>query len=74
MKPFFGCPECGRAAKCFGTIPRLAEDDSYWKYRRYECASGHRFSTAEQVYEPVQGRKLKLSEERLPDDDTEENE
>lgn len=35
-------------------------DVGSWKYRRYECAGQHKFSTNESVYEPVRGHKKNL--------------
>lgn len=46
----------------------MSEDVGDWKYRRYTCASGHKFATAEQVYKAVQGRKPKLKPMEVEDD------
>lgn len=41
---------------------RTRDDGRNWKYRRYYCAGGHTFSTAEQVYEAIRGRKPDLDQ------------
>lgn len=69
MRAFFLCPECGKPSKCAETIKRIGDDGRDWKYRRYYCSGGHSFSTAEQVYEAVRGRKPDLPQRRLDDDD-----
>ena len=56
---FFSCPECGKLAKCL-EVRKRTSDEGTWKYRRYECAGGHKFSTAEHVYQPVRGHKKNL--------------
>ena len=57
MRAFFPCPDCGKPSKVAETIKHVSDDKRDWKYRRYHCAGGHTFSTAERVYKPVQGRK-----------------
>lgn len=64
---FFPCPECGKLSKCLEVRKRTSSEGT-WKYRRYECSSEHKFSTAEQVYKPVQGRQPKFVQEGFKDD------
>lgn len=56
---YFPCPECGRLAKCLEVRKRVTDVGS-WKYRRYACAGGHKFSTNESVYQPMRGHKKNL--------------
>jgi len=68
LRAFFPCPDCGRPSKLAESIKRVSEDIGDWKYRRYTCASGHKFSTAEQVYKAVQNRKPKFAPMEVEDD------
>ena len=65
---FFPCPECGKLAKCL-EVRKRASGEVTWKYRRYECSSEHKFSTAEHVYQPVRGHKKSLIQFREELDD-----
>ena len=64
---FYPCPECGRQAKCLEVRKRVSATNT-WKYRRYECSGEHKFSTAEQIYKPVQNRKPDLPTTEIEDD------
>jgi transcriptional regulator NrdR family protein len=55
------CPECGTRGKCFNT--RQKKDD--WRWRRYECARGHRFSTTEVTSNNFESINNELIELRL---------
>lgn len=50
------CPVCG--ALCLVLETRYRKSDDYW-YRRYECFSGHRFSSKEVVVELINDEKEK---------------
>ena len=50
---FYKCPECERQAKCSEVRKRGEES---WKYRRYECSQGHKFSTMEKIYKAHKGK------------------
>jgi len=52
------CPTCKAWAEVKDTRQRK-EDNT--RYRRYECANGHRFSTLEQVLPPEIAIKARLA-------------
>lgn len=52
------CPTCKAWAEVKDTRPRK-EDNT--RYRRYECANGHRFSTLEQVLPPEVLKQARLT-------------
>jgi transcriptional regulator NrdR family protein len=59
------CPTCGKRAQIINSRP-CSNNAGQYRYRRYECRCGERFSTAEVIvyYEP--GAKVK---EYIPDVD-----